>query len=401
MNQSLLISYKPVLLPIGALVIFFAVHFVLVATKPDTTRIAHDIVEVCRNEKDHAVCYESEVPALYPKVSVSDIFAVIRAVRAEDPTYQFCHVLAHKVGERVVAEDPNKWIEAIPENPSDGLCSNGFIHGVTGGRFRSEVLTPATIEQFLPDFTRACVPRPGWQPSDLDRAICYHGMGHLFDFITNADIPAALSLCSKITPPEFPRVCIEGVFMQIYQPLEPDDFVLIDQMSTKPTKTTVRSYCAQFTDPRYVGACLRESWPMFRTEIMDGSGVVAFCSGQPNAEQADNCFNATATIIGRMNLGSPDQAAAACNKFPSVQQEGCFTVVAQAILEEDRTNASGAVSLCRQGGATLGDHCISDLVRHATFLFGGNTVEFNNFCNAIPSADLKQTCVANKDNASR
>ncbi len=235
-----------------------------ISSAADPLVTAAQIVKACAKEPgDHSPCYEAQVPNLYPKMSVADIFTVIRAIRAADPSYQFCHVLAHKVGERVVAEDPNNWVDAIPLNPSDGLCSNGFVHGVTGGRFSAEVLNDATIQQFLPDFKRACEPHDDWHPSDLDRSICYHGMGHLFDFITNADLPKALDLCSIVAPNDYQRVCIQGVFMQIYQPLEPDDYQMIAQMKVVPTKETVRSYCATFKVPIYVGSCLEESWPMF------------------------------------------------------------------------------------------------------------------------------------------
>src|SRR6185436_1897936 len=96
----------------------------------DVLQYAKAAVSQCSGEGDHAACYESVIPALYPKLSVAEIFNVVREVRREDQTYQFCHVLAHKIGERVVAEDPSKWVDAIPLNPADGLCSNGFVHGV-------------------------------------------------------------------------------------------------------------------------------------------------------------------------------------------------------------------------------------------------------------------------------
>ncbi len=74
-------------------------------------------------------------------------------------------------------------------------------------------------------------------------------MGHLYDFITNANLPKALGLCERTVPEAFRWVCIEGVFMQIYQPLEPDDFQLIAQMKMKSTPDTVRPFGAGFHAP--------------------------------------------------------------------------------------------------------------------------------------------------------
>ncbi len=358
----------------------------------DAAKVATQMVTACKNSTDHSACYERLIPALYPKLSVPQIFDVVRAVRADDPTYQFCHVLGHKIGERVVAEDPEKWVDDIPFNPPDGLCSNGYIHGVTGGRFRSEVLSSSTIEQYLPDFTRACVSRPGWAPNDLDRSICYHGMGHLYDFITNANIPQALSLCSRTVPQEYGRMCIEGVFMQIYQPLEPDDFQLIAQMKVKPTKTTVRQYCADFKDPNFVGACLRESWAMFPDGIRNGTLAGSFCSGQPNDEQTNNCYQSISSIVGRMSLSNVDQAVAACGQFPSQWRSMCYDYSAEAVLEESRSEASKAVSVCNKAGGAYTDECFNYLISHVSFLFGNSSSELKGFCTAVPSA-LQSQCM--------
>ncbi|MBI5457503.1 hypothetical protein HY971_02135 [Candidatus Kaiserbacteria bacterium] len=370
---------------------FLAAFFFTRTFSPDSS--ARAIVSECaRLAGDHAPCYESEVPQLYPRLSVSRIFNVIREIRREDPSYQFCHVLAHKVGERVVAEDPTKWVDAIPLNPADGLCSNGYIHGVIGGRFRAEVLTDAMLTTLLPDFKRACEPRDGWDPSELDRAICYHGMGHLYDFITDADLQKALDLCKETTPEDTRRVCIEGVFMQIYQPLEPDDFLLIKQMPVQPSTTTVRQFCSSFRNPDYVGACLRESWPFFRKSIMDGIGVEAFCSGQPSAELEDLCYRSAFTIIGRLSLGKQEAAARACSKSPEIRQGMCYSVIAQSVLEEDRSDAKGALALCARAPEALVQGCREWLVSQAPFVFGSNAQEYRRFCTELP-ASLQQSCL--------
>jgi hypothetical protein len=358
---------------------------------PPAMQEAQSIVKKCAGPGDHSACYEAAVPDLYPGLSVPQIFDVITDIRTMDPTYQFCHVLAHEVGERVVAEDPNNWIDAIHLNPPDGLCSNGFIHGIIIGRFRNVVVDDATFQKFLPDFIRACEPSDNWNPSDLDRAICYHGMGHLFTYITNADLPVALHYCSEVVPDQFARVCIEGVFMQIYQPLEPDDYALIAQMKVKPTKDNVRQFCASFKDPLYVGACLRESWPFFESGIQSGKGAQAFCSGQPNAEETDECYQSISSIIGRMSLQDPAQAASACNAIPANQQETCFSFSAQAILEEDRTQVQQAVDLCNRASASVATACLGDLSTRSQFVYGTDTSDHSALCTLMP-VDLQAEC---------
>lgn len=356
----------------------------------DAGAMADAMVAECADSSNRAECYEQKVPALYPQYSISAVFDIVREVRTLDPSYQFCHVLAHKIGERVVAEDPARWVDAIPDNPSDGLCSNGYIHGVVGGRFRAEVLSSSSIAALVPDFARACEPRANWAPSDLDRAICYHGMGHLYDFITDADIPQALVLCSQTTPEDYERVCVEGVFMQLYQPLEPDDFELIERMAVKPTKENVRSYCAAWKDPEYIGACLRESWPFFKDDIASGT-VTDFCSGQPDKERTEYCYQTVSALAGRLSLQDLHKTDAACRNFPPERQLLCYGQSAQAVLEEDRDDAAKAVSLCAMAPERLIEGCMRYLEGHAQFLFGGNMSQWQNFCGVLP-ASLAAQC---------
>lgn len=369
---------------IGSGVVALAVAGGMFALWPDAgvADTAAEFVAKCANhERGSMWCYEQEVPKLYPERSASEIFEVIREIRERDRSYQFCHVLAHKLGELVVAEDVAAWLDAIPLNPTDGMCSNGFIHGVIVGRFRNDTLDEKTLQKTIPDFARACEPRPNWRPSGLDQAICYHGMGHLFMFITGADINRSLSVCDAITRSptgNFERVCREGVFMQTYQPLEPDDFALLELLPEKPTRDNYRRLCAPYDDDDE-GACLREAWPFFRDDIIAGR-VAEFCSGQPNEAEENKCYESALTIIGRQMLGDSTQSAAACDTVPTPRRGECYTIVAQAILEEDRRQGDEAIAFCEQGGEAVAHVCISSLVSRASWLFGPHSPEHEAFC---------------------
>lgn len=368
------------------LVVGVVVMFSLSFLGSETARAdAQSIVETCKQEADSAACYEREISGLYPARLLREAFEVIREIRRSDISYQFCHVAAHKLGEEAVAEDPTKWIDLIPLNPPDGLCSNGFIHGIIVGRFRNDTLDIPTLEKTIPDFARACEPRSDWSPSSLDQAICYHGMGHLFMFITSADIRRSLDVCARITKSptgNFERVCREGVFMQIYQPLEPDDFALIELLPEKPTQENYRRLCAAYKDNEDEGACLREAWPLFEKEIRKGA-VAPFCVGQPDADEEFRCFESTLTIIGRGSLGNEAGASAVCMAVPERQRALCYTLVAQAFLEEDRTTGARALAFCARAEDTVAEACLSTLVSRARFIFG-DTEERARFCEEVP-----------------
>ena len=352
------------------------------------------IVEECTSKGgDRGQCYEKTVPDLYPTLSIPEIFDVIREIRKSDSSYQFCHVLAHKLGELVVAEDPARWVDVIPLNPSDGMCSNGFVHGVTVGRFRDDVLTPEQMQENLVDFKRACEPRADWAATSLDQAICYHGMGHLFMFITNGDYRRSLEGCDAIgrSPTgDFMRVCREGVFMQTYQPLEPDDFALIELLPEKPTKENYRRLCAQFSEDAEEGACLREAWPFFREEIIEDGGAVTFCSRQPNATETSACYDSVFAILGRQTLGRPDTAEKTCATVPDSERVKCFASVAGSILEEDRTDGQRSVDFCNRAEGETRMACMQTLASRARFIFG-DTPEKTRFCSLLPT-EVQERC---------
>jgi hypothetical protein len=136
------------------LVVVFGASWYALNGPANMETYAMKAVAECAQLEDSAGCYEKEIPNMYPEFSVKEIMAVVREIRSIDSGYQFCHVLAHKLGERVVSEDPNLWVEAIALNPADGMCSNGFIHGVVGGRFRAEVLDEESLEKLVPDFAK-------------------------------------------------------------------------------------------------------------------------------------------------------------------------------------------------------------------------------------------------------
>jgi hypothetical protein len=342
------------------------------------------IVSVCSKSATSSACYEREVSALFPQTSLTDIFSTIRSIRAQDSKYQFCHVLAHTLGEAVVTEDPERWIEAMSQNPQDGLCSNGFIHGVIGGRFRAEVLDDETLQKLTPDFSRACESRATWQASSLDQAMCYHGMGHLYMFITDADIPKALSLCERTAQEkgtgDYRRVCREGVFMQIYQPLEPDDFLMLERMERVPNAQTVREFCSAFTNNAYEGACLRESWPLFRQDIVSGSGVDLFCSGQPDEQETKSCYESAFSIIGRMSIGTPQSALDACAQVHFSHKRACYAYAARAVLEESRKDGEAAIALCAAAPSRYKAGCMEDVLSTAHFIFGNNIEASEQLC---------------------
>jgi hypothetical protein len=194
------------------------------------SELAKQMVDRCKTSKFTQTCYDKEIPKLMDNptnLSMENAFAVTRIVQDIDKSFPYCHVLGHELSAKEVNKDPSKWKDVVSRCPS-GTCSNGCIHGGFQEKFRAESLTDAQVQQVLPDLKTICEDRDNWHPTGLEQASCYHALGHLTMYLTRADTTKSSSLCNTIAQKsdgrDFRHLCYDGVFMQIYQPLEPEDF---------------------------------------------------------------------------------------------------------------------------------------------------------------------------------
>jgi hypothetical protein len=112
------------------------------------TSFAKQIVAICKNKNHSNLCYEKEIPKLMDKpysLSMENAFQVARQVQIADTSYNFCHVLGHKLSAKETKKDPTLWQQVIGRCPQ-GVCSNGCIHGAFQERFRTE------LNRFLTSF---------------------------------------------------------------------------------------------------------------------------------------------------------------------------------------------------------------------------------------------------------
>jgi len=367
----------------------------------NTRLYAESIVDICSEEAYKPLCYEQEVPKLLNTLPVEEVFDVIREIKSIDASYNFCHVLAHELGEQEVAKDPKNWIDVIAKGPADGLCSNGFIHGAAVARFSQEVLNDEEIESIIPELNIACEKRDGWNPTGLDQAICYHGIGHVLLHLTGARVDKSLEVCEEVALKEngkdYRQVCDEGVFMQIFQPLEPEDYALIEELSVQPTKETLGDFCGVYTAPMEEGACWREGWPLYSDELTTAEGIVKFCQNSPNEQQLGNCYNTVLSIKGRQGLDNPQELAALCNGLPNGPKENCFMRSAGAYPEEDKSQMQEAVNFCGYADdEEVQDACYKHLVNISDFIFHPDSPQIEELCLLLP-AELEVYC-NNKDN---
>lgn len=350
------------------------------------TEYADKVLALCHASSYRQGCYDKEIPKLMDVISMEDAFKVTEIVQDKDASYSYCHVLGHELSAREVKKDPDKWKDVIARCPS-GVCSNGCIHGGMQERFRSESLTDAQIEKIIPDIEMICEEKPIWHPTGLEQNSCYHALGHLTMYLTNADIDKSVAICDRIAVKPDGRnlafLCYDGAYMQLFQPLEPEDIALIK--GKEVTHATVDGFCNRFHGEKNA-SCWSESWPLFNEEIKQADGMIALCSHIEDGYQ-QRCFNSMFYGVP-IKIGFDTQKIAAfCEQVPTGYVGTCFANAADRLIETDYRNIQKSTALC--GAAkeqTAGAACYDQLVRISTFHFHPDSAEFRLLCNSLPGA---------------
>lgn len=359
------------------------------------------MIAACAEDPHRPTCYEKEVPKLVSYLPTPEIFDVVRLIRSKDKEYLYCHVLAHELGNYEVNLDPENWLDVIAKGPTDGLCSNGYAHGALVARFNDEDLSEEEFKFALKDLAIACEEREGWNPTDLTKAICYHGIGHVLIHMTLADIGRSLEGCEvvglKDDGRDYRLLCTEGVYMQLFQPLEPEDYALADMLPKAPTRETFETFCSENSETdRQYGACWREGWPFFGQDIYNSEGLTAYCGKLTISQDQDLCYVSAFTINGRHNLGDPDALAATCNGVPEQYQGTCFARGANAFPEEDPHLVDEGVEMCgRANSPEAQDECYGFLAQVASFNFHPDSPAFETLCSTLPQK-WENTCRRNQ-----
>jgi len=347
---------------------------------------ASQMVDTCSGASYKPSCYEGEVPKLMDFISMEEAFEVTQLIQEKDKDYVYCHVLGHELSARESRKDLSRWKEIVGRCPS-GLCSNGCIHGTFQERFRAESLPDAKIEELRAELEGICEQREGFAPTGLEQGTCYHAVGHLIMYITSANIDKSLALCDQVAVKadgrDYSPLCYDGTFMQIFQPLEPEDFALIEGKT--PRKEEMEEFCAPYEGVR-LGSCWSESWPLFFTEIKTPSGLVDFCSYlEADPVEHDRCFLDLVYVLTAQFNFDEEKLISYCSQLPPKRLAQCFANAASRLVETDWRNIDKSVRLCKSSedfGA--GNECYNELVFYSTFNFHQGSDEFFSLCNSLP-----------------
>lgn len=361
---------------------------------------AREVVKTCSTENYKPTCYEKEITQFMDVMSMEQAFDMTKIIQDYDPSYGYCHVLGHKLSAKETVKDPSKWKEIIGRCPS-GVCSNGCIHGAFQERFRTEELTPEQLEVLKPELEDVCEAKGNWKPTGLEQATCYHALGHLLMYITGADATKSSSLCDEFAIRDggqrnFSQVCYDGTFMQIFQPLEVEDFALIK--GKEVDKQHHKQFCDQYSGWKQT-SCWNEGWPLYREQILTSKGLTEFCDKMylkdPNFK--DRCFAGMSYVVTAQLQFDLKKVENFCKGLTDQRRSGqCFANAATRLFETDYRNIPKSVELCNGVQKALPNRiCFEELLRYSTFNFKPNSPEFFQLCNLMPEP-WKTSCLTKR-----
>ena len=373
---------------------FCAVLFALVLFLrggPTLQRYADEIFTKCSSAGHAPSCYDKEIPKLMDVISMEQAFTVARLIQAKDSRYIECHVLGHHISERETAKNPAAWKDVVTRCPVS-MCNNGCPHGALMARFgnTTEVLSDTQVEEIKPDLANVCEPRGTWNPTEVERSMCYHAIGHLNMYVTGANINRSVKVCEDIGTKKdgrnYIQTCTEGVLMSVYQPLGPEDVALVQAI--RPTKEEVNSFCAQYTGIAFF-ACHKESWPLFMGEIVKPQGLIEFCSYTKESFHQTNCYASVMnilTILFVVNEENLDKLKNFCMGLPEERVGLCFSQAARRLMQIDPVYyADRAGEVCASAKpARVAGECYDTLADYASLSFNQGSQEFIQYCNTLP-----------------
>ncbi len=372
---------------------------------PTLTQYAEKIFETCKEFKGKDKCYSDKIFKLTKdpvNLTMEEAFQILENVREKDPTFAYCHTLAHDLGSAEVTKNPANWKDVAARCPSN-LCSGGCSHGAFIEKFKTETIAEGQADSLKSELATICEPREDWHPKEVDVYNCNHGLGHLSMFLTNANISKSVEICEDIGKEtegrEYIENCISGVFMQLFQPLEPDDFTLIENIAPQKNKQSIDKFCDSFTGiPYYV--CHRESWPYFWNDISTPEGLTNFCSYTSDFPQQTKCYktlmNAVANHFAFKKNNLPFLADF-CTKLPTNFQSLCFLQTTSRILQTSINLTDKAIFMCREAAKTSpenGKKCDEFLINYPNKVFNKGSEEYKNYCSRLPE-NLKVECQSN------
>ncbi len=349
------------------------------------------VLSKCKNLDFRPECYDEEIPKLMDSMEMNDVFKVITQVQKSDPSYAYCHVVAHKLSFIESKNKPGTWKDVMIKCPFQ-MCNYGCMHGSLVEEFRGEYFEGERLKEVVEEIKFVCEAREGWNPSLVEKSMCYHGLGHAAMYIANGDVEGSLGVCREITVSSNKeteknnyKICIGGVFMTVFQGVDPEDIALVKDI--KPAKEDTDKFCRQFPEFEFQ-SCMRES--IIGKDYQEPSGLVKVCS---YAKSKDDLWDCVSMAINEVTVNLLQRGTDVfftdlekyCLELSLNMRETCFEVAALRLLQiEPFEYVDDVAKVCEIAVKhNIGDNCVRSILGFATSGFS-DLESSEKYCDSLP-----------------
>ncbi|MEN9621827.1 MAG: hypothetical protein RLZZ67_261 [Candidatus Parcubacteria bacterium] len=412
------------LLVIGLLFFLYTSKAQRIHSDAELDIFAEGVLSLCgASGSSTQACYDTEIPKIMNQgVSLEQAFDVVRLVQKQNDTYWFCHAAAHKISANEYYKDPAQWRSIMTRCPV-GICSNGCLHGALQERFSKASLSGVEIHDLLPDLKDICEKREGWNPTNQEKSSCYHEIGHLSMYLADANVVESAKVCDALAQRpdgrDYRETCYEGIFMQVFEPREPDDFGLIYKLIPKKDAISVceqyeagvqkgacwkagwqgvyKNFCDTFSDTVRT-ACFREAWVIeSEGSLRTTEGVIDYCSYALDTGEKKKCFNKLFYGLMASYQFDTDKMKKLCLELPLDIKAQCFANTASRLIETDRLLIERAVAICDYAAERgVGEVCYKEMSYYAGFLYAPESKDFTKLCMLLPT-QWQTKCLTNSN----
>jgi hypothetical protein len=221
-------------------------------------------------------------------------------------------------------------------------------------------------------------------------------------YITDANLRRSAELCREVGTKSdgrnYIQTCTEGVFMSIYQPLSPEDFALVKDLT--PTKESMPEFCDKFKDDEMsYHACHKEAWIIFRNEVATPEGYIKFCSYTDEPIWQETCQGSLMNVLVDTKIIQANDInwlKNFCSQVPARVQPICVRATVHRLVQVDPKLAPKAVEVCQEMsslGQNIEEDCYNTLLAFSVRGFLKDTPELKSYCGFLPDS-WKDKCLS-------
>ena len=180
--------------------------------------------------------------------------------------------------------------------------------------------------------------------------------------------------------------------MQLFQPLDVEDEVLVEGMAPETTEAA-RPFCEGFGETEVVEACWSQVHPLFRERLSTPEGILEYCS-QSDQDYKMHCYSMSFWGEAQGTNYDADKLGALCEAMPLDIRGYCFGNMSNAIIHGSFRNIEMAVGFCESASSLeVQNGCYERILKMSTYNLPTLSPEFERLCAAMPDR-YKDECLA-------